>query len=136
MFDSLFAILIAGATTAVPFLTNYITKFATQQNISMVINISVILVGLIAIRILATFYTSYYGHIMGLRIEVSMRQDAVKKMHRLTRTHYDNTNSGTFVSRIIHDLRDIAEFAHHAPEDLIVGVLSAAGALSYAFIYS
>ncbi len=75
-----------------------------------------------------------YGHIMGVRMEVNMRKDTVKKMHKLEMSYYDKTPIGSFISRMVSDLRDIPEFAHHAPEDFTIAVITAAGGISFAFL--
>lgn len=71
---------------------------------------------------------------MGVRMEVNMRKDIVNKMHRLEMSYYDKTPIGSFISRMVSDLRDIPEFAHHAPEDFIIATVTGAGGVTFAFL--
>lgn len=136
LLDSLFALIIALIAVATPFITQMITRSAINTDYYwMVVGIG-ILVSMFAVNLLCTFVITYWGHIMGVKMEIQMRKEAVEKMHKLKMSHYDKTPIGSFISRIVSDLKDIPEFAHHGPEDFIVAVVTATGGLTYAYLQS
>ena len=134
LLDSFFAILLASVSVGTPFLTQFIIKSAqASQFKELYIGIG-LLVTILVVRMLSNAIVTKWGHYMGVKMEVNMRKEAVKKMHRLPLSHFDKTETGTYISRIVSDLKDIPEFAHHGPEDLIIAVLTAAGGFTYAFL--
>ncbi|MCR8613078.1 MAG: ABC transporter ATP-binding protein/permease [Mycoplasma sp.] len=136
-FDTMFALLLTGTSVSLPFITRALINAAdVNRNLTLLIVIisSLILIG--ASRLVATFFTEYWGHLMGMHIEAKMRKMAVSKMYKLPQTYYDNNASGKLVSRIVYDIKEIAEFSHHAPEDAIIAIAIAIGGFSYAFLYS
>lgn len=134
--DSIFAIIIASIAVATPFMTQMITKAAQGTDFELMIMGIGIMISMFAVNLLCTFVITYWGHIMGVKMEVNMRTDAVKKMHKLKMSHYDKTPIGSFISRVVSDLRDIPEFAHHGPEDLLIAIVTASGGLTYAYLQS
>ena len=92
---------------------------------------------LLAIAGLLTLYVSnagllavvnYWGHVLGISIETEMRRRAFDHLHALSMRFYDGQKTGHLVSRVTTDLADIGEVAHHGPEDLLVALLTFAGA--------
>ena len=72
------------------------------------------------LRALCQFYVTYYGHCMGTRMETDMRQDLFDKYMSLSYSYYDRNNTGEMMSRLVSDLFDISELAHHGPENLLM----------------
>lgn len=72
------------------------------------------------IRALCQFYVTSYGHIMGTRMETDMRRDLFEKYMSLSYSYYDQNNTGEMMSRLVTDLFDISELAHHGPENLLL----------------
>ncbi len=72
------------------------------------------------LRALCQFYVTSYGHIMGTRMETDMRQDLFDKYMSLSYSYYDQNNTGEMMSRLVSDLFDISELAHHGPENLLM----------------
>lgn len=64
----------------------------------------------------------YWGHIVGVRIEHDMRRDLFDHVHQLPFSYFDNVKTGQLMSRIVNDLNEIAELAHHGPEDFIISL--------------
>ena len=64
----------------------------------------------------------YWGHIVGVRIEHDMRRDLFEHVHQLPFSYFDNVKTGQLMSRIVNDLNEIAELAHHGPEDFLISV--------------
>ncbi len=80
-----------------------------------------------ALRALCQFYVTSYGHIMGTRMETDMRQDLFDKYMSLSYSYYDKNNTGEMMSRLVSDLFDISELAHHGPENLLLCSLKIIG---------
>ena len=72
------------------------------------------------LRALCQFYVTSYGHVMGTRMETNMRQDLFDKYMSLSYSYYDQNNTGEMMSRLVSDLFDISELAHHGPENLLM----------------
>ncbi len=79
----------------------------------------------------ANYYMEAGGHIMGTRMETDMRRDMFSHLQTLSFTYYDNTKIGQLMSRITSDLFDIAEFAHHCPEEYFIASLKFIGSFIY-----
>ncbi len=80
-----------------------------------------------ALRAMCQFYVTSYGHIMGTRMETDMRQDLFDKYMSLSYAYYDRNNTGEMMSRLVTDLFDISELAHHGPENLLMCTLKILG---------
>lgn len=79
-------------------------------------------------RYFCQYFITAWGHIMGARMETDIRSDIFGHLQKLSFSYYDNNNTGKLMSRIVTDLFDITELAHHGPEDLFISVLKLAGA--------
>ena len=80
-----------------------------------------------ALRGFCQFYVTSYGHIMGTRMETDMRRDLFNRYMDMSFSYYDRNNTGEMMSRLVSDLFDISEFAHHGPENLILCTLKILG---------
>lgn len=79
------------------------------------------------VRYFCQYFITSWGHIMGAKMEANMRKDLFNQFQKLPFSYYDNNNTGTLMSRIITDLFDISELAHHGPEDLFISILKIVG---------
>lgn len=79
-------------------------------------------------KALMNWYIQYKGHVMGVRIQADMRRDLFKHLEKLPFSYYDNNKTGTIMSRLVNDLFEISELAHHGPENLIISTLMLIGA--------
>jgi ATP-binding cassette subfamily B protein len=79
------------------------------------------------LRALCQFYVTSFGHIMGTRMETDMRQDLFDKYMSMSFSYYDQNNTGEMMSRLVSDLFDISELAHHGPENLLLCSLKILG---------
>ena len=82
------------------------------------------------IRYICQFYITTWGHIMGARMESNMRQDLFDHYQRLSFSYYDRNNTGEMMSKLISDLFDISELAHHGPENLFICTLKIIGSFA------
>ncbi|HBS59117.1 MAG TPA: thiamine ABC transporter permease, partial [Firmicutes bacterium] len=95
--------------------------------------LAVVAVGMIlmyGIRYICQFYITTWGHIMGARMESNMRQDLFDHYQRLSFSYYDRNNTGEMMSKLISDLFDISELAHHGPENLFICTLKIIGSFA------
>ena len=87
-----------------------------------------VLLAAYALRSVMYFIVTYWGHMMGVRIEADIRQDLFHHMQDLSFSFYDRNRTGQLMSRATNDLFEITELAHHGPEDLFISVVTLAGA--------
>lgn len=111
----------------VRFLLNDVYMRDKAQIIKYVVLIGVGLLVMYVIKYFCQYYITSWGHIMGARMEADMRSDIFSHLQRLSFTYYDNTNTGKLMSRIVTDLFDISELAHHGPEDIFISILKIVG---------
>ena len=93
--------------------------------------------GLLAMYIvqsLCKYYVSYQGHMMGANMERDMRQQLFDHYEKLSFSYYSRNNSGQMMSKLVSDLFDIAEFAHHGPENLFISVIKIVGSFIFLFL--
>lgn len=86
------------------------------------------------IQSLCKYYVSYQGHMMGANMERDMRQQLFDHYEKLSFSYYDQNNSGQMMSKLVSDLFDIAEFAHHGPENLFISIIKIAGSFIFLFL--
>lgn len=89
--------------------------------------IAVGLVAMYALRFACRYFVIYWGHVMGARMESRMREDLFDAYVRQSFSFFDRNRSGDLMSRLVSDLFDISEAAHHGPEFLLIGVVEIAG---------
>lgn len=69
------------------------------------------------------YFMQYYGHMVGVYMQSDMRREAFEHLERLPFGYFDNHKTGAIMSRIINDLQEVSELAHHGPEDVILAIL-------------
>ena len=83
---------------------------------------------------LCKYYVSYQGHMMGANMERDMRQQLFDHYEKLSFSYYDQNNSGQMMSKLVSDLFDISEFAHHGPENLFISLIKITGSFFFLFL--
>lgn len=86
------------------------------------------------VQSLCKYYVSYQGHMMGANMERDMRQQLFDHYEKLSFSYYDQNNSGQMMSKLVSDLFDIAEFAHHGPENLFISLIKIIGSFTFLFL--
>ena len=104
----------------------YVNK-SSSEIIHFIVLIGIGLLIMYIIRYFCQYYISSWGHIMGARMEADMREDIFLHLQKQSFSYYDNTNTGQLMSRIVNDLFDISELAHHGPEDVFISLLKIFG---------
>jgi len=89
------------------------------------------LLGLYIVQAAANHYVIYQGHMMGVRMERDMRAQLFEHYEKLSFSYYDKNNTGQAMSRIVADLFDISEFAHHGPENIFISFVKILGSFAF-----
>ena len=102
--------------------------YIPEGNMHMLLALAGVLVAIYIFKCALSYFIDYYGHIVGVRIQADMRREVFEHLQRLPLSYFDNNKTGTIMSRIINDLMDISELAHHGPEDLFLSLILLVGA--------
>lgn len=130
--DILASLLISAIGMVYPIITNLmLNTLIPERKYNMIIIAGVTVLALYIMRMFLRYFVQYYGHIIGTRMQAQMRSDMFRHMQTLPYTYYDNNETGQILSRITNDLFDVAELAHHGPENLIVSSVSVVGSFIY-----
>lgn len=126
--DMTCAFIVAMFNLVYPMLTRrIINDYVPNQNLRMILVFGASLLIIYLAKAALNFFIQFKGHVMGVRIQVDIRKDAFKHLQKLPFTYFDRTKSGTIMSRIINDTFEIAELAHHGPEDLFLSAITLIG---------
>ncbi|MEG0274697.1 MAG: ABC transporter ATP-binding protein [Longicatena sp.] len=132
--DMLCALVISIIDLAFPQILNYLNRTLYLDTKEAIYSGLLLLAGglgiMYIIRSVARYYVSAQGHIMGARMESDMRQDLFDQFERLSFSYYDKNNTGEMMSKLISDLFDISELAHHGPENVFISLLKIIGSFS------
>lgn len=104
-----------------------INTHVPERNMRIILLWAAALLGIYTLKAGLIYFIQYYGHMMGVRIQVDMRRDAFSHLQRLPFSYFDRTKTGSIMSRIINDTFEIAELAHHGPEDLFISAAMLTG---------
>lgn len=89
----------------------------------MIYRMAALLLVIKIIDLLAGYYMTKTGHIMGAKIETDMRYDVFQHLQKLSDSYFNETKVGQIMARITSDLFDITEFSHHCPEEYFIGFI-------------
>ena len=136
--DLICAAFISVADLAYPQILRTMTKTLFTKDSSIILRaLPLIAAGLLAMYIiqsLCKYYVSYQGHMMGAHMERDMRQQLFDHYEKLSFSYYSKNNSGQMMSKLVSDLFDIAEFAHHGPENLFISIVKIIGSFVFLFL--
>ncbi len=129
--DMLCALVVSAVDVAFPQILNWLVKGYYAQGARIILRalpwIALALLTMEIIRLICQYYITSWGHIMGARMESDMRQDLFDHFQRLSFSYYDKNNTGDLMSRLVSDLFDISELAHHGPENILLSLLKITG---------
>ena len=135
--DLLCATIISLVDLSYPQILRTATKTLFTQDKSIILHALPWLgIGLLLMYIIQSFckyYVSYQGHMMGANMERDMRQQLFDHYEELSFSYYSQNNSGQMMSKLVSDLFDISEFAHHGPENLFISLVKIIGAFIFLF---
>lgn len=136
--DLLCATIISAIDLAFPQLLRTLTKTLFEGTPGKIISALIpITIGLLVAYIIQTacrYYVTYAGHMMGARMERDMRKELFDQYEKLSFSYYDQNNSGQMMSKLVSDLFDISELAHHGPENLFISVIKIIGSFIFLFM--
>ena len=138
VFDLVCATVLACVDLAFPQFLSFFTKDFFQSSPEAIIGslwwIALLFVVLYGVRTACQYFITSWGHIMGARMEADMRMDLFKQYQRLSFSYYDRNNTGEMMSKLVTDLFDISELAHHGPENLFICILKIVGSFALLFL--
>ncbi|ACD52840.1 thiamine ABC transporter permease [Clostridium botulinum] len=98
-----------------------------NKNIRLIVVFAVTLLIIFLIKALCGYFMQYWGHVVGVRMQGDMRRDVFNHLQKLPNKYFDNNKTGDIMSRIINDLMEISELAHHGPEDIFISLVMLTG---------
>lgn len=126
--DMICALLLAGCNLLFPIMTRaMLNDYIPNKNIRMLLIMAGILMIAYILKKFLNYFIQYYGHIVGVKMQGEMRSEMFVKLQELPFSFYDNHKTGSLMSRMIGDLFDISELAHHGPEDLFISLILLVG---------
>lgn len=127
--DMVCALVLAVCDLVYPEITRkMLNTYIPDGKLKMLLVLAAVLLSVYVLKMLLNYFVQYYGHIVGVRMQADMRRDVFSHLQQLPLTYFDKNKTGAIMSRIINDLMDISELAHHGPEDLFLSVLMLIGA--------
>ncbi len=136
--DLICAAFISVVDLAYPQILRTMTNTLFTKDSSVILSTLPLIAGgllvMYVIQSLCKYYVSYQGHMMGAHMERDMRQQLFDHYEKLSFSYYSKNNSGQMMSKLVSDLFDIAEFAHHGPENLFISVVKIVGSFVFLFL--
>lgn len=137
-FDLFCAAVISAVDLAYPQLLRSLTKTLFTGNKSAILGalpwLFLILLIMYTIQSLCKYYVTCQGHIMGAKMERDMRKQLFEHYEKLSFSYYSTHNSGQMMSKLVSDLFDISELAHHGPENLFISLVKIIGSFVFLFL--
>lgn len=135
--DLICAAVISLVDLAYPQILRTMTKTLFTQDKDIILHalpvIGISLFVMYIIQSLCKYYVTYQGHMMGAKMERDMRRELFDHYQELSFSYYSKNNSGQMMSKLVSDLFDISEFAHHGPENLFISLVKIVGAFIFLF---
>ncbi len=129
--DMLASLLIAAADLFYPMIArNIINDYVPNRNLRLLIIWLGALLLIYLSKMLLNYFVQYMGHVMGTRMQGDMRRDMFRHLQKLPLSFFDENKTGNIMSRIINDLFDVSELAHHGPENLFLCVVMFIGSFT------
>ena len=126
--DLLAAFLVSACDLFYPMITrNIINDVIPNKQIKLLFVFAIVLTLIFLIKAGLNYFMQYWGHVVGVRMQADMRRDLFDKLQDMPSKYFDNNKTGVIMSRIINDLLDISELAHHGPEDLFISLVMLVG---------
>lgn len=129
--DMLCSLTASGIDLVFPLLVKYLLDEGLSESIEMafgtIMRIGALMLALHILKYFCQYFITAWGHIMGARMEYDMRNDIFNHLQKLSFSYYDNNKTGQLMSRIVNDLFDISELAHHGPEEIFISLIKIIG---------
>ena len=126
--DLLAALLFAVCNLVYPMITRDImNEVVPNKDLRMLVIFAFTLLFIFIMKAFLNHFMQYWGHVVGVRMQADMRSEVFTHLQKLPNSYFDNHKTGVTMSRIINDLMDISELAHHGPEDLFISIVMFVG---------
>ncbi len=131
LLDMVCALLISLVDLLFPYLSRLsLQNYLPDKLFATFFTVMGILIGAYVLRSVFYYIVSYWGHLLGVRIEADIRRDLFTHMQTLSFRFYDKNQTGHLISRVTGDLFEITELAHHGPEDLFISFVTLIGSFT------
>ena len=135
--DLICAAVISLVDLAYPQILRTMTKTLFTQDKDIILHalpvIAASLFVMYIVQSLCKYYVTCQGHMMGAKMERDMRRELFDHYQELSFSYYSRNNSGQMMIKLVSDLFDISEFAHHGPENLFISLVKIVGAFIFLF---
>ncbi len=126
--DMAAAFILAACDLVYPMITRkMINEFIPGRLINQLVLWAGILLAIYILKAGLNYFVEYFGHMVGVGIQADMRRDVFAHLQELPMKYFDDSKTGVIMSRIVNDLMDISELAHHGPEDLFLSLIMLIG---------
>ncbi len=130
-FDMFSAVIVAAASLFYPMIArNIIDEYVNDDTPRRLIIWSAVLLGIYMTKAFFNYIVTYYGHVVGVRMQHDMRRDLFKKYESLPFSYFDDHKTGDLLTRLTNDLFDVSELAHHGPENVFLSILMLIGSFA------
>ena len=128
LLDMVCALIAASCDLMYPVISrDIINTYIPDKNLQLILSWSAALLVIYIIQTIMQYIMQYQGHVVGVRMQADMRRDVFEHLQKLPFSYFDEHKTGVIMSRIVNDLMDISEFAHHGPEDLFISLVTILG---------
>ncbi len=129
MLDMAAAFLVSLCDLVYPMITrNIINIYVPEKMLNHLLIWAGVILGIYLVKCGLNYFIQYKGHVLGVRIQGDMRRDMFHHLQKLPFAFFDENKTGVIMSRLMNDLFDISELAHHGPENLFISTISLIGA--------
>lgn len=129
--DMFCALIVSGIDLSFPLILSYLSKYFFTKDKTIIIHgiiyVGIALVTMYVLKYFCQYFIASWGHIMGARMENNMRSDLFEHLQKLSFSYYDENNTGQMMSKLVSDLFDISELAHHGPENVFISAIKIIG---------
>ena len=128
--DMIAAVVLAACSLIYPAIAKeMINDYAYRDTATPILIAAALLFGGYILKAICNYIVGYLGHVVGVRMQADMRRDLFIKYEKLPFSYFDKHKTGDLLSRLTNDLNNIAELAHHGPENIFLAALIAVGVL-------
>lgn len=126
--DLLAAFLFALCDLIYPMITrNVMDEVIPNKDLRLLTTFGIVLILIFILKAGLNYFMQYWGHVVGVRMQGDMRNYVFTHLQKLPNSYFDNNKTGVTMSRIVNDLMEVSELAHHGPEDLFISIVMLAG---------
>ncbi len=130
--DMAAAFLVALIDLIYPIVTRWmLNDYIPNRQLNPLLMSTGVLLVLYLVKAGMNYFMQYYGHIVGVNMQAQMRWDVFRHLQKLPFSYFDDHKTGVIMSRIMNDLMDVSELAHHGPEDLFISLVMLIGSFTY-----